>query len=85
MRQGNLYEQHWIQLTTYDQAIKSKRRDKIAIDLANSLGYYLQMIADYAGAQPYYEQALASNKKVLGEEHSLTKIVRNNLEALNKH
>ena len=63
-----------------DQALR--RRDKIAADLANSLGNYLQMVADYAGARPYYEQALAIRRKVLGEEHPDTATSLDNLGSL---
>lgn len=40
------------------------------------------MIADYAGARPLYERALAICEKVPGEEHPHTQIYRRNLEGL---
>ena len=63
-----------------DQALK--REDQQAARLANALGYYLDMIADYASAQPYYERALAINKKILGDENSTTATSLNNLAEL---
>ena len=50
-----------------DKALK--RGDRQAASLANSLGSYQNLIADYESARPYIEQALAIRKKVLGEEH----------------
>lgn len=50
--------------------------------LYNTYGFYLQSVGDYAGARPYYEQALAIFEKRLGPEHPNTKIVRGNLQAL---
>jgi tetratricopeptide (TPR) repeat protein len=59
-----------------------KRGDEQAANIANNLGYYLEVIADYAGARPYYEQALAIRRKVLGEEHPDTILSFNNLGGL---
>ena len=55
------------------------REDETAAGLCNELGFHLQMIADYAGARPYYEQALDINRKVLGAEHPDTASSLNNL------
>ncbi len=60
-----------------DRALK--REDERSAALAINLGYYLRMIADYAGARPYYEQALAIRRKVQGEEHPKTANCLNNL------
>ena len=65
-----------------DQALA--RGDAQAARLANNMGYYLDTIADYPGAKPYYEQALAIMEKKLGVDHPITKIVRGNLNALIK-
>ncbi len=60
-----------------DRALK--REDERSAALAINLGYYLDMIADYAGALSYLEQALAIHKKVLGEEHPATATSLNSL------
>jgi tetratricopeptide (TPR) repeat protein len=60
-----------------DQALK--RNDAQAARLANEFGYYLDAIADYPGARPYYEQAVVIKRKVLGEEHPDTANSLNNL------
>jgi hypothetical protein len=48
------------------------------------MGYLLQAMGDQEGARPYYEQALAIRKKVLGEEHPDTVICLNNMDFLLK-
>ena len=50
-----------------DQALK--RMDEQAAKLSSNLGYYLGTIADYSGAQLYFEEALKIRRNVLGEEH----------------
>ena len=50
-----------------------------AATLWNSLGYSLQMAGDYPAARPYYEQALAIHREVLGEQHPATAASLNNL------
>ncbi len=50
--------------------------------LFNNLGFYLDSIAEYAEAKPYYEQALAIRREVLGEKHPDTARSLNNLGAL---
>ena len=60
------------------------RDDVRASGLCNALGYHLKMIGEYAGALPYYEQALAIWKKVLGEKHPNTVICLNNMDLLLK-
>ncbi|MCB0182462.1 MAG: tetratricopeptide repeat protein, partial [Anaerolineae bacterium] len=57
------------------------REDKRAANLCEWLGYWLEQIGRYEEAQPYYEQALAINKAVLGPEHSNTARSLNNLGA----
>jgi tetratricopeptide (TPR) repeat protein len=39
--------------------------------LNNEAGYYLQHYGDLAGAQPYYERALAIREKALGPDHPI--------------
>ena len=60
------------------------RADVRASELCNELGYHLNMIGEYAGARPYYEQALAIWKKVLGEDYPNTVICLNNMDFLLK-
>ena len=50
--------------------------------LCNWIGYYLQFLADYAGARPYYERALAIREKALGPDHPDTALSLNNLGGL---
>jgi tetratricopeptide (TPR) repeat protein len=57
----------------------SERADERAADLSNTFGYYLQMIGDLQAARPYYEQALAINRAVLGEQYPDTATSLNNL------
>jgi tetratricopeptide (TPR) repeat protein len=58
------------------------RTDEQAILLCNSLGYHLQMMGDYAGAQPYLERALAIREMVSGADHLDTAQSLNNLGML---
>lgn len=53
-----------------------------AAGLANTLGYYLDSIARYESARPYYEQALSIRQEVLGERHPDTAQSLNNLAIL---
>jgi len=55
------------------------RGDRLATRLAGYFGVCLYMIADYASAKPYYEQALAINRRVLGEENPETVTNINNM------
>lgn len=47
-----------------------KRRDKIAGDLANELGYFLVTRLKYPESISYFERSLAIREEVLGSEHS---------------
>ena len=47
--------------------------------LWNNLGYLLDSMGDYFAAHPYYEQALALRRQVLGEKHPDTASSLNNL------
>jgi tetratricopeptide (TPR) repeat protein len=47
-----------------------------------NLGNIYAALGDYVGARPYYEQALAIRRKVLGEEHPDTATSLNNLGRL---
>ncbi|MCP4362163.1 MAG: tetratricopeptide repeat protein [Chloroflexi bacterium] len=58
--------------------------------LCNWIGFYLQFLADYVGARPYYERALTIREKALGPDHPDTARSLNNLGTLayyegNKH
>ncbi len=55
------------------------KRDATAAALANTLGYHLDTIADYAAARPYFEQALEIWREVLGARHPDTSSSLNNL------
>ena len=57
-------------------------RDKRAAELCNTLAYHLQMTGNLRQARPYYEQALAIYREVLGERHPDTARSLNNLSAL---
>ncbi len=61
-----------------------EREDEQAALLCNQLGYYLQMIGEYAEARPLYERALEIYEKVLGPEHPDTASSLNNLAGLLK-
>ena len=37
--------------------------------MCNGLGYHLNAIGDLSAARPYYEQALAIRRQVLGDQH----------------
>src|SRR5215210_88011 len=59
-----------------------EREDEQASLLCNQLGYYLQMIGEYAEAQPLLERALGIYEKMLGPEHPDTALSLNNLAGL---
>ena len=50
--------------------------------ICNWIGFYLNFVADYAGAKPYYERALAIRERVLGPDHPDTATSLNNLGLL---
>jgi len=50
----------------------------------NNLGLSLHEAGDYAGAEPLFRRALGIREKALGPEHPSTRIVRKNLEDLEK-
>ena len=58
------------------------REDETAAGLCNTLGFHLGMMGDYPAARPYYEQALAIYRKVLGDAHPDTARSLNNLAIL---
>lgn len=58
------------------------RDDEQASDLCSVLSKHLQLIADYTGARPYCERALAIREQVLGANHLLTAISLNDLAEL---
>ena len=58
------------------------RADEPAAALCNQLGYHLRLAGDLTGAQPYLEQAPAICRRVLGENHPTTVIIRGNLRAI---
>lgn len=47
--------------------------------LCTEAGYQLDLLADYPGARPYYERALAIREKALGPDHPDTATSLNNL------
>jgi len=65
-----------------DQALR--RRDRQAATLANTFGFHLREIGDYAAAKPYLERALAIREAVLGSNHPHTALSYNNLGTLLK-
>jgi len=62
--------------------VAMEREDHQAAQLCNSMGFYLIMSGDLAGAQPYYERALAIRERVLGPDHPDTAGSLNNLGSL---
>jgi tetratricopeptide (TPR) repeat protein len=56
--------------------------DRRAAGLCNNMGWYLQGMANYPAAQPYYERALAIREQVLGATHPDTAGSLNNLGTL---
>jgi len=58
------------------------RADQQAATLASNLGFYLQLIADYAGAKLLFEQALQISEQVWGPQHLDTARCLNNLARL---
>jgi tetratricopeptide (TPR) repeat protein len=66
-----------------DQALL--RHDRQAARAANLLGLHLHQLGDLAGARPYYEQALAIDRQVSGEQHPDTAQSLNNLGGLLKN
>ncbi len=58
------------------------REDNRAAALCSVLGHHLYLGADYAGAWPYYERALAIRETVLGPAHPDTAASLNNLGSL---
>ena len=63
-------------------AATAESDSELAATLYANIGYHLQMVADYTGARPYLERALAIREKVLGGEHPDTALSLNNLGAL---
>jgi len=63
-----------------DQSLQ--RQDERSAGLCNTLGYHLLLTGDYPGARPYCEQALAINRKVLGEDHAATALTLNSMGTL---
>jgi tetratricopeptide (TPR) repeat protein len=60
-------------------AATAESDSELAATLYANIGYHLNMVADYTGARPYYERALAIREKVLGGEHPGTAASLNNL------
>ena len=63
-----------------DNALETET--KISGSLSHALAYHLKMIADYAGAESYYQKALEIRNKVLGENHADTALTLHNYGAL---
>ncbi|NJP05357.1 MAG: tetratricopeptide repeat protein, partial [Chloroflexaceae bacterium] len=67
----------------YATTVALPRKDETAVWLANKLGYALRhMLADYAGARPLYEQALAISEATLVADHPATTESMHNLADL---
>jgi tetratricopeptide (TPR) repeat protein len=60
-------------------AATAESDSELAAALYTNIGYHLHTVADYTGARPYYERALAIHEKVLGGEHPDTATSLNNL------
>jgi tetratricopeptide (TPR) repeat protein len=56
-----------------------------AASLSDSLGYYLNRVADHAGARSAYERALAMDEAVYGRDHPRVAIDVNNLGGVLKY
>ncbi|PKK83050.1 MAG: hypothetical protein CVT49_10475 [candidate division Zixibacteria bacterium HGW-Zixibacteria-1] len=73
----------------YERALKIDERayghdhPNVATDV-NNLGDVLRDLGDLKGAQPHFRRALDIFRKFLGDEHPSTKIVRENLEIVEK-
>jgi len=50
-------------------AATAESDSELAATLYTNIGYHLQMVADYAGARPYFERALAIDEAVFGPDH----------------
>ena len=72
----------WQNQLRYVAEASATRENKSAGRLLNELGYHLQMTADYAGARPYLERALAIRENDLGPDHPDTALSVNNLGRL---
>jgi tetratricopeptide (TPR) repeat protein len=63
-------------------AATAESDSELAAALYANIGGHLQIVADYTGARPYFERALAIDEKVLGGEHPDTANSLNNLGSL---
>ena len=60
-------------------AWEAAEESELGAELCNAIGYWLDLLADYAGARPFYERALAIYEKTLGPDHPDTARSLNNL------